>query len=98
MPFDAILHDLTERANKGARLGNSLKFDFGGRHIHVDGKGDSNVVTASDAPADCTIGITAEDLHALLKGELNPMSAFMSGKIKVQGDMSVAMKLQTLFG
>ena len=39
-----------------------------------------------------------DDFQALISGNLNPMSAFMSGKIKVDGDMGVAMKLQSLFG
>jgi acyl-CoA dehydrogenase len=39
-----------------------------------------------------------EDLTAMLAGDLNPMNAFMSGKIKVKGDMSVAMKLGTIMG
>jgi putative sterol carrier protein len=38
-----------------------------------------------------------ENLKAMMTGDLNPMTAFMMGKIKVKGDMSVAMKLQSLF-
>ena len=64
----------------------------------LDGTGADNTVTTEDKEADCTIKIDREDLEAILSGELNPMSAFMSGKIKVQGDMSVAMKLQSLLG
>lgn len=50
--------------------------------------------TASDAGV--TITMTAEDFKALAQGSLNPMSAFMSGKLSVAGDMSMALKLQTL--
>ncbi len=45
-----------------------------------------------------TVEATAQDLKALIKGELNPMAAFMQGKLKVKGDMSMAMQLQKLFG
>lgn len=45
-----------------------------------------------------TLKASAEDWVAVTKGELNPMQAFMSGKIKVQGDMSLALKLQSLLG
>jgi acyl-CoA dehydrogenase len=38
----------------------------------------------------------AQDLVALANGELNAMSAFMQGKIKVSGDMSLAMRLQSI--
>ena len=44
--------------------------------------------------ADCTVGITLENLTALLSGELEPATGFMMGKLKVAGDMSVAMRLQ----
>jgi putative sterol carrier protein len=64
-------------------------------------------VTIDDGQVDFTEGGTgaptltvearAEDLQALVKGELNPMAAFMQGRLKVKGDMSIAMQLQNLF-
>jgi len=44
-----------------------------------------------------TLKAQADDWFAVSTGAMNPMQAFMSGKIKIQGDMSMAMKLQTLF-
>ncbi len=44
-----------------------------------------------------TLKALADDWFAVSTGVVNPMQAFMSGKIKIQGDMSLAMKLQTLF-
>jgi putative sterol carrier protein len=44
------------------------------------------------------VNISQDDFNAILKGELNPMGAFMSGKIKIEGDMGLAMKLQSLLG
>jgi putative sterol carrier protein len=46
--------------------------------------------------ADATLTMASEDFVALTKGQLNPMNAFMSGKIKVAGDMGLVMKLQSL--
>ncbi|MBP2017533.1 putative sterol carrier protein [Symbiobacterium terraclitae] len=46
----------------------------------------------------CTITISVADFFALLERKLNPMAAFMSGKLKVRGDMGMAMKLQQLIG
>lgn len=43
-----------------------------------------------------TLRASAADWLAVTKGDLNPMQAFMSGRLKVQGDMSLALKLQTL--
>jgi putative sterol carrier protein len=51
-----------------------------------------------DKEADCSITVTAEVLEQLRDGELNPMMAVMSGKIKITGDMGLAMKVQSLMG
>lgn len=45
-----------------------------------------------------TIVATADDYIAVINGEMNPMTAFMQGKLKVKGDMGLALKLQTMFG
>ncbi len=54
---------------------------------------DENGASASDADADCTMTSDAETFQGILTGEVNATSAFMSGKLTVDGDMSVAMKL-----
>jgi putative sterol carrier protein len=68
----------------------SVKFDTGGDGVIVI---DGQSISTTDAPADCTIKLSLEDLEALISGELSPTAAFMTGKIKVEGDMSVAMAL-----
>lgn len=74
-------------------LTNSIKFDCGDAGaITLDG----NEARLADEPADCTIRITEPNLEKLLAGKLNPMTAFAMGKIKVSGDVSVAMKLSQL--
>ncbi|TAE73786.1 MAG: sterol-binding protein [Bacteroidetes bacterium] len=74
-------------------LGATVKFVFPEGVIHVDGTN----VTNEDKTADCSVAVELSDLKDMLSGELNPMQAFMGGKMKVDGDMSVAMKLQALF-
>ena len=58
---------------------------------------DQVIVSTDDQEVDCTIAVSIDDLKSLINGTLNPMGAFMMGKIKVKGDMGVAMKLQSLF-
>lgn len=99
MSFEAIESAIKEKAAAAKPLGNTLKFNFGEQNVMLDGTGDGNVVTVNDATeAQCTVDVTMEDLTAMLSGDLNPMNAFMAGKIKVKGDMSVAMKLGSIMG
>jgi len=44
-----------------------------------------------------TLKAAADDWYAVSTGQMNAMQAFMSGKIKIQGDMSIAMKMQSMF-
>ena len=72
-----------------------VKFDFGDiGKILVDGPGGK--VSNDDGAADATVSVAFDDFVKLAQGALDPMMAYMSGKIKVAGDMSVAMKLQSL--
>lgn len=68
----------------------SLKIDCGADGIMVL---DRQEVAMEDRPADCTIKISLENLKKLLKGQLNPMTGVMMGKMKVSGNPAAAMEL-----
>jgi putative sterol carrier protein len=51
---------------------------------------------AADGEADCVMTASAETFRGMLEGEVNPTAAFMSGALKVDGDMGLAMKLGSL--
>ncbi|HEY5582243.1 MAG TPA: SCP2 sterol-binding domain-containing protein, partial [Rhodoferax sp.] len=73
----------------------TLKFDCGEDGvICIDGKSAPNTVSNINLDTDCTVGITLENLNAMLAGDLEPATGFMMGKLKVTGDMGVAMRLQ----
>jgi len=80
-------------ANSG--LGGTLKFDFGEPgSVYIDGKSTPNTVTDGEGKsADCTIAVSLETFEKMVKGELDGTSAFMQGKLRVSGDMGLAMKL-----
>lgn len=72
--------------------------DFDGTaKFNIEGEGtvliDSDGARASDDDADVTLSADAETFKEILDGETNPTSAFMTGKLKVDGDMGMAMKL-----
>jgi hypothetical protein len=57
------------------------------------------LVSAGTVPsARCTVNMTDADFLAVVNGTLNPQMAFMTGKLKIQGDMALAMKLQQILG
>jgi putative sterol carrier protein len=53
-------------------------------------------VSESDAAADCVVEASEETLLRIVRGELNPMGAFLTGKVRVQGDVGLAMRLRDL--
>jgi putative sterol carrier protein len=69
----------------------SVKFDTGADGVILI---NGNTISTTDGPADCTIRMSLSDLEDLLAGELSPTTAYMTGKIQVEGDMAIAMQLQ----
>ena len=100
MDIQQITESLAAKAGAStSSLGATLKFDCGTDGIvYIDGHAEPNKVDNTDRDADCTVTIGRENLAALLSGALNPMSGFMTGKIKIDGDMAVAMKLSRFTG
>ncbi len=89
----ASLDELTDRIRRAAESGDGLSrtvtLDLKGEgYIHLDGASVSN----EDRPADLVVRVSRADLVRLGKGELNPMSAVMTGRMKLS-DMGLAMTL-----
>ncbi|AEE50569.1 SCP2 sterol-binding domain-containing protein [Haliscomenobacter hydrossis] len=97
MTLDAITEQFKTLASKAPSIGKTLKFAFDEGTVFVDLSGDTPNISNEDKDADCTIITSVETLMKLRSGDLNPMMAVMSGKVKIKGDMGVAMKLQSLF-
>ena len=73
--------------------GKKVKLHFGDEGaITLDGQ--ANQVTEEDGAADTTLKVSWSDWQAMAAGQLDGMTAFMTGKLKVEGDMSNAMQLQ----
>ena len=93
MSIEAIQSKLTELLGSGAGLDGSLKMNFGDDgFVRIEG----TEVTTDDTDADATISISLEDAVAMMEGDLNPTMAFMQGKLSVDGNMGMAMKLSNL--
>lgn len=97
MNLDQITTALRNRVGTDCGLNAILKFDCGDDGVvTIDGKSVPNSVSNANTEADCTIGMSLADLSALIEGSLEPTTAFMTGRMKVTGDMSVALRLQRL--
>ena len=87
--------ELVERMQQGQAWipGKRVKIDFGDQGtVMLDGA--ASQVTEEDGAADTTIKVGWDDWQQLAAGQLDGMTAFMMGKLKVEGDMSNAMQLQ----
>jgi putative sterol carrier protein len=96
MSLQEVTEGMRTRTAGKPPFGNSVKFSFPEGTILVDGTGAGNVVSNDDKPAQCTIKMSLDDFKAMAAGQLDGMTAFMTGKLKIEGDMGVAMKLQGL--
>jgi putative sterol carrier protein len=94
--FEGLERRIDESRTAGVTA--SYRFDVEGAgswHIAIaDGRA---TVTESGGAADCVIAMNEETFLKLLRGETKPTTAFMVGRIKVDGDMSLALKLKELF-
>lgn len=97
--FEEMNARVTEE--KAKKINSTYLFDIGGdeggKWFADLTKSEGPYIEKRDGEAKCTITVAkAEDWIAIATGKMNPTSAFMQGKIKVKGDMSMAMKLQSL--
>jgi putative sterol carrier protein len=91
---------LPERVDpaKTAGMNNKYVFDVEGAGQWTVAVEDGAVsVTEGAGDADCTIAASEDTLVKIAKGEANATTAYMTGKLKIQGDMGAALKLQKLF-
>ena len=85
-------------ARRTAGMTNSYVFDVDGVGAWTVRVADGTVSVVEGAEdADCTISASEETLTRIVNGEQNPTTAYMTGKLKISGDMGAALKLQKLF-
>lgn len=96
MDINTIQSTIEEKAAALPSIDATIKLKLDDKVIFIDGNGDQNTVSNDDKDADCTIITTSANLVKLANGELNAMTAMMTGKVKVKGNMALAMKLRDL--
>jgi putative sterol carrier protein len=79
----------------GVKMQGTAKFVIAGEGaVMIDASG----ARASEGPADVTLSADAATFRAIVKGDMDPASAFMTGKLAVDGDMSIAVQLGRVLG
>ena len=97
MTLEEITEGIRGRVGAQSPIPAIVKFDFGDDGIvRVDGKVTPPVVDNEDRDADCTVKVTLDDFAQIAQGKIDPRMAFMTGKLRVEGDVSLAMQLGAL--
>lgn len=92
-----VTQGVREAVGEDCGLGSRVKFDLKDDGvIWVDATVVPNVVSNENNEADCTLLMTMQDFIDMNEGRLNSTTAFMTGKLKILGDMSIAMKLDSV--
>lgn len=97
--FEEIPRRLSPPAAEGvdALIRFNLTGNAGGTYYLSIKEGEASVATRSNGQPQLSISVSATDFVALINGQLNGQLAFLNGKLKMLGDMGLAMKLPTLF-
>jgi putative sterol carrier protein len=96
-----FFESLPSRANgsKTAGLDASYVFEIDGGGTWTVTVADGKVaVSEGDTGGDCTISTTEDTFERIVDGKQNPLTAYMTGKLKISGDVSAALKLNRLLG
>lgn len=94
--FETLESRVDESKTAGLTATYLFDVDGAGRWTVDVNEGKLSVTEGGDE-ADCTISVSQENFEQLISRDLNPTTAYMTGKLKVKGDMGAAMKLQKLF-
>jgi putative sterol carrier protein len=99
MSLADVTSNIRARVGDDCGIAKVIKFDFGSDGIvRVDGASSPNIVDNEDSGADCTVKVTMSDFLDIASGKQNPQMAFMMGKLKIEGDMGIAMQLGKIIG
>jgi putative sterol carrier protein len=97
------LQGITERVRKAvgdaSGVDARIKFNFGDEGwLFIDAKSTPNQVNNDDQPSDITIAVSMANFEKIIDGKLNPKLALMTGRMRLRGDIRIAMRLDKVFG
>ena len=95
--IEEVVTTMTQKVASAKPFGKKIKFLLDGNIIYLDGTANPPTVATTDNPADVTITASLDDFVKIMNKQMNAQMAFMSGKLKLQGDMMAAMALNSIF-
>ena len=97
MSLESATAAIRAKATMSPSLGHSIQFELGDDGvIFWDGTATPPVIDNTAREAETTISLSLDDLDKLIAGALNPTMAYMTGKLKIQGSLGVALKMSQL--
>lgn len=97
MSLEKLTETIRSKAGTNSGVNATILFIIDGdKYVHIDAKNVPNVIVNENKPADCTIRISMADIMNIVEGKSSAMTSFMMGKIKVEGNMGIAMNLGKL--
>ncbi len=97
MPLETVTEAIASKMALAAGLDAKVKFDFDEDGvIFVDATQNPPTISNEDQEADCTLKCSLDTFKGLMDGSQDPTMAFMMGKLKVDGSMGLAMKLNSI--
>lgn len=97
MSLETITENIKGKMALAVGLDAKVKFDFGDYGlIHVDATQSPPEISHEDNEADCTLRCSIDTFQGFIDGTADPTMAFMMGKLKVDGSMGLAMKLNAI--
>lgn len=98
-----VFEEMTKHFNAGAAKGINVTYQFnisgseGGVWAFEIKDGKCQLIKGGVAAPSVEIALADKDWMSIREGKLNSQMAFMQGKLKIKGDMNLAMKLQSIF-
>jgi putative sterol carrier protein len=99
MTVEKLIPAILDKLSLAPPVGAKVKFDFGDDgFLFLDGTGDKPELGTEDGEAETTLACSVDTFQAILDGTQDPTMAYMTGKLKVQGSMGYALKLNGILG